>query len=974
MKKIKLLLSFMIAVSIISIDTNQILINAEEVNTENVEENSEEIVSTEESEESNTNVIVEEDSEVFSEEKSKSSQDNEYVEDEVEKYIYDENANIIGVVSEEDVAFSEDNSPTTRSTRTYGLGYLDFFGSGSVVINVYQTADAISAYTYFNTGSSERVATLGESNGRIKIAINGMVGYIDKTQYTNNAKFYSASSISSSYSEYYTKNSGGDLLYTYGYYETVTTIVVGKAPTFLNTGTKYYSLDGIYFYTNRTTMLSNYSVGSIAGSMNSSNPFYNYYQYLPFRSTTKLNATDFKNFLTSKLNGSNLTTSVLNNDAAINQFFSSQDNVSVNAALEFSMAMLESGYGTSQIAREKNNLFGWGAVDSGPYAGAFKFANVAQGIDYHFNNAINTGYLDAVEDPRYFGGNVGNKNNGVNVRYASDPFWGMKIAGLYYSMDKMAGFKDYNYYKLAIQVKPASHMYFKGDIVYTSKSNANGFNVTNMPFLVIDDSNFKVSVMSDIGICNTGDQIFKMYIDNSTLQVSKKYYSCTPNTVHFGAQVKFSDDIVQVNRDRITYTGGSNVRIPGGGQPVEDRNKLMFVMYDNSQYINYSYYVDSDGGITSYYEYLPNTTVNNTAGRVVHEYDVDTGSGQITSSRVVENGVVTQHNEYYTGAYFRKHASKINYSFYVDANNVIKYADEFDSNGKRFKTYEYVSGTKYGEHSGSKIEYIFTHKSNGQLSYGIRYNSSGKMVNAYEYLNTTYGNHASKYRFVYSFDANENIVNALQYNSNKQVDRAFEFVPYTKYGAHNYKISYIYTIDPNTGKATDQAHLNSGQNIVKYVYYKVNPVYGQHLGSEISKVAFVNTSGYVTYVYEYKTNGGYEVTDYKNGIRPNDLNVGNINSMKINTFVVDSKGYVEYAQGYNSSGKISVYYEYKPYTRYGAHSRNIAYIFYTNTSTGDVAYGYKVTSNWTRIVKYEYAVGAKFGSHGPKLKKVTYLK
>ena len=45
------------------------------------------------------------------------------------------------------------------------------------------------------------------------------------------------------------------------------------------------------------------------------------------------------------------------------------------------------------------------------------------------------GYTDPVDDWRYMGSHVGNKGSGMNVRYASDPFWGEKIAGWYYRFD-----------------------------------------------------------------------------------------------------------------------------------------------------------------------------------------------------------------------------------------------------------------------------------------------------------------------------------------------------------------------------------------------------------------------------------------------------------------------------------------------------------------------------------------------------------
>ena len=45
---------------------------------------------------------------------------------------------------------------------------------------------------------------------------------------------------------------------------------------------------------------------------------------------------------------------------------------------------------------------------------------------------------------------MGNKSSGMNIKYASDPYWGEKAANYYYLFDKDNGFLDYNYYQLGI--------------------------------------------------------------------------------------------------------------------------------------------------------------------------------------------------------------------------------------------------------------------------------------------------------------------------------------------------------------------------------------------------------------------------------------------------------------------------------------------------------------------------------------------
>ena len=84
------------------------------------------------------------------------------------------------------------------------------------------------------------------------------------------------------------------------------------------------------------------------------------------------------------------------------------------------------------------------ATDNNPYGNGTSFPTVEAGINYHADRYLSWGYTDPIDDARYFGAHVGNKGSGMNVKYASDPFWGEKIAGWYYRFDNTNGLKDYN--------------------------------------------------------------------------------------------------------------------------------------------------------------------------------------------------------------------------------------------------------------------------------------------------------------------------------------------------------------------------------------------------------------------------------------------------------------------------------------------------------------------------------------------------
>lgn len=101
----------------------------------------------------------------------------------------------------------------------------------------------------------------------------------------------------------------------------------------------------------------------------------------------------------------------------------------VNASYLVAHAILETGWGTSRIFREKNNLFGWTAYDSNPGDSATKFSSREECIA-KVVPIINANYLTPTG--KYFSKKccVGNKKYGMNVHYASDPDWGAKIASI----------------------------------------------------------------------------------------------------------------------------------------------------------------------------------------------------------------------------------------------------------------------------------------------------------------------------------------------------------------------------------------------------------------------------------------------------------------------------------------------------------------------------------------------------------------
>ena len=107
----------------------------------------------------------------------------------------------------------------------------------------------------------------------------------------------------------------------------------------------------------------------------------------------------------------------------------------INALYLMAHSALESSWGRSQIAKDKNNFFGIAAYDSTPYHSAKSFDNVDKGI-LGAAKWIRENYLDEGRT------HLGNKSSGMNVLYASDPYWGEKIASIMMTINSRLGDKD----------------------------------------------------------------------------------------------------------------------------------------------------------------------------------------------------------------------------------------------------------------------------------------------------------------------------------------------------------------------------------------------------------------------------------------------------------------------------------------------------------------------------------------------------
>ena len=109
-------------------------------------------------------------------------------------------------------------------------------------------------------------------------------------------------------------------------------------------------------------------------------------------------------------------------------FYLAEQQYNINGIFIAAVGIHESAWGTSTIAQNKHNLFGYGAYDSNPYNGAYSFTDYSECIDliarvfvkYYINPKGTKIYDGEVATGQYYSGNT---LSAVNKKYATDPNW-----------------------------------------------------------------------------------------------------------------------------------------------------------------------------------------------------------------------------------------------------------------------------------------------------------------------------------------------------------------------------------------------------------------------------------------------------------------------------------------------------------------------------------------------------------------------
>ena len=282
----------------------------------------------------------------------------------------------------------------------HGINYSSYYKVKSLYIPVYDANGRILSHVSKDTVLFRD--NRSTANGRIPVQVAGLTGYVNASQVT---------AINSN--DTFIPDYVSDGKYVYHRYSPYTKVMVAYHNANMQVGKSYYSADGINF-----------------GTFKLDHPF----QFSNLKSRTNYTAADI-NRLYSIMGVSD---SKLASKGAT--FKAAEQRYGVNALYLVAHSALESAWGRSKIAKDKNNFFGISAYDDSPYTSATKFDNVDSGI-LGAARWINSRYLHNSGYPAN-GAYLGNKAGGMNVNYATAPYWGESIASIMFSANEKLGRKD----------------------------------------------------------------------------------------------------------------------------------------------------------------------------------------------------------------------------------------------------------------------------------------------------------------------------------------------------------------------------------------------------------------------------------------------------------------------------------------------------------------------------------------------------
>lgn len=278
-----------------------------------------------------------------------------------------------------------------------------------------------SEFKYFGSNADYTIVQIADTKGYIKTSEASLTPFgLIKGQ---NAYYVAGGYLTHKTYNHITQKYSGDY-------------VVGEAPSFMKEGVSYYSQDGVNFYSDG---LLTKKVGT----------YYPYFQFASIRQHSNYTAEELDAIIMTLLEERQSTGLARYVTATTDSRLIGMGTLlkeveqthNVNALFVLATAMHEGDFGLSTNALTKNNIFGIKVFDSNTTLGS-TYETRDDSVMAFVNMYTNLNYVP--QSGGYAKGAVpGNKTTGMNVHYASDPYWGSKIAGHMFRMDNRMGKKDF---------------------------------------------------------------------------------------------------------------------------------------------------------------------------------------------------------------------------------------------------------------------------------------------------------------------------------------------------------------------------------------------------------------------------------------------------------------------------------------------------------------------------------------------------
>lgn len=266
-------------------------------------------------------------------------------------------------------------------------------------------------------------------------------------------------------------------------------------PDYLEKNHDYFSYDGHYFYDSFYAMIDDYNNETYENAINDE-PYYNYYEYLPYRTITNHDSNEMEDYFynTLKIDGRLVRFVDLNMDDAadeinrsqlygiIDDFYVYQNIYGANALMLIVGAINESSYGKSYASFYNNNLYSLSAYDSIIETNNNRYDSISSSILSYAKYFVSNRFSNSKRRD-YCGTFVGDRSKGITSTYSLDHYYGERFASTYFDLDNRLGLTDYNYYSIAV-IDDAFNIYndeYLSDYSYTIKPN------TSLTFVILDE-------------------------------------------------------------------------------------------------------------------------------------------------------------------------------------------------------------------------------------------------------------------------------------------------------------------------------------------------------------------------------------------------------------------------------------------------------------------------------------------------------